>query len=109
MNTALPSRLPLEMLHRVGDVAVRARNPGLAQGVIKQLSSRPHKRPSLPIFQISWLFTDQNDLCRSLTLSEDCLGSVLPQWTSATSARRRAHDCEVIRRWDLRAFLHFKW
>src|SRR5689334_1815134 len=52
VNTSLTARELLEykMLHRVGDIEVRALETGSVERPIQKTSRRPHKRFALPVF-----------------------------------------------------------
>jgi hypothetical protein len=108
MNSSLPDRLPLEVLHGIRNVAIRTRNPGVLQRVIKQFSCGSYERPPLAIFLVSRLLTHQEHSGRPVTFTENSLDGVFPERTGATFLRCFARDCEIIRPWNLRAFCHLE-
>jgi len=47
VNPPLAARLPLEVLHRVGDVGLTPIDTGFLEGAIEQLAGRPDERRPL--------------------------------------------------------------
>jgi len=68
---------PLEMLHCIGDVDLAAINSCRFQALVQELPGRPDKRPSLLIFTIPGLLSDQEQCCVDAALAEHYLGGLL--------------------------------
>src|SRR5690242_6512799 len=79
VNAPLPTRLPLEMLHDVGDVDDLPIDSRLLERAVEQLARRSHEGMAVQIFFVSWLLTDEHDLRALRTFAEDGLRRVLPQ------------------------------
>jgi hypothetical protein len=81
----------LEVLHRVRHVDPSPVDSRRLQASVQQTAGRSDEGMSLTIFLISWLFTDEHDIRRARTFTEDGLSSVDPQIAAATALYRFAH------------------
>jgi hypothetical protein len=79
MNPPLSPRLPLEMLHNIGDIHFLTVDSRFDQRGIKQLSGRSDEGFAVEILLIPRLLTDQHDLGRGLALAEYRLRSLPPE------------------------------
>jgi hypothetical protein len=77
MNPAPASLLPLEVLHRVGDVDFGSDYAGLFKRAIEQLAGGAYERLALEVFVIAWLLADHNDAGVFRSFTEHGLRSVL--------------------------------
>ena len=78
MNAPLTFRFPLEMFHDVGDVDFIAVDPGFRESLIEKLARRTHKRTSLQIFIVAWLFADEHYFRGLMPFAKDCLRARFP-------------------------------
>src|SRR5579862_1625594 len=60
VQTALPTRLPLEMLHHVRDVDTASLDSRFFQRAIEQLSCRSHKRMPFHVLPVAWLLANHH-------------------------------------------------
>lgn len=83
MNPALASlrTVPSKVLHYVGQINLGRIHARLAHGVLKNPAGRSDERSSVTIFLIAGLFSDKHHSGSGRSVSEDCLGGVLPQFT----------------------------
>jgi hypothetical protein len=98
MQPDFPSRFPLEMLNRVGDVNGRAINTGRLEAFIKQLTGRTYKWPAYLIFTITRLFTHKQDCGMRFSLAEHYLGSVPVKITPLAMLSRLSQASEIVAR-----------
>ena len=82
VNPPLAARLPLEVLHRVGDVGLTPIDTGFLEGAIEQLAGRPDERPATQVLVVARLLTDEHDPRVSLAFAEDGLGRALIEVTA---------------------------
>src|SRR5688572_26049339 len=92
VNTAFAflAALPLEMLHRIGDVNLAPVDSRLLQGVVEQPASRTDERPPLAILLIARLFADDDDSRAWSSFAEHRLRSDHPQSAAMTRSSRLA-------------------
>ncbi len=60
VQPALAARLPLEMLHRIGDEHLAPIDPGLADRPVEHAPGRAHERPALLILLVPRLLADHH-------------------------------------------------
>src|SRR5688572_5971009 len=82
--------LPLEVLHRIGDIDGAAIDAGLDEGVVEELARRPDERLARSVLLVAWLLADEHDVGCARAFAEDGLGADLPEMTAAAAFRRRA-------------------
>ena len=87
VQAPLASLDEFEVFHCVGDINFLPEYARLGEGFVKHTARRSHKRPTLPVLNVSWLFTDKHG-CRTLrTFAENRLAGIFVQ--IAASARKR--------------------
>ena len=91
MNSALSSRLPLKMLHRIGDVHFLAINPGFFECLIHDFPCRSDEWFACDIFVITRLFADEHNRRALWAFSKHRLRGALVKMTRRAFARRLAH------------------
>jgi hypothetical protein len=84
VDAALAPELVAEMLDRVGDVDVVARDPRSLESLVEDLSGRAHERVALDVLAVAGLLTDQHQVRVPGTLAHHRLGGALPQIAGAT-------------------------
>lgn len=90
VNASLSARrsFPLEVLHDVGDVDLRAVYSCFVEGLTEHLSSGSDERLAREIFVVARLLPHEHDLRGGPALSEHRLRSSAPQVAGAALARR---------------------
>src|SRR5690606_17293345 len=91
MNAPLAARLELEMLHRIGDVDLRAINFGLDEDFVEQPAGGTHERLAGGVFLVSRLLADEDHGRAGWSFSENSLGGVLVEVAAAAAFRLLAH------------------
>lgn len=99
MNAALASRLPLEVLHNIGDIYIVAVDSGSGQSLVQHRSCRANKRPALDIFFIARLFAYHHYPGVAAAFSKHSLRSQLPQIAGLAYCRSFA---QILQAWPLR-------
>lgn len=79
VDTALSSRLPFEVLHRVGDIDLISVDARLFQSGVQQGSGGPNKWTPLKILFVSGLLADEEHTRVCLAFTKDGFRSALPQ------------------------------
>src|SRR5438093_10521924 len=92
MNPALAARLPLEVLHDVGDVDRSAIDARSFERAIEQLACGADEWTPGEIFGVARLLAHQHQLGLTRAFAEDGLRAVLPQVASLTRLR---YDSDV--------------
>src|SRR5438045_3338758 len=89
MNAPLAAlrSFPLEVLHHIGDVDLRAVDSHLDENFVQKPPRGSDKRMSLPVFVIAGLLPHKHDQSLGRSFSEDRLSRVLPQITASTPGR----------------------
>src|ERR1700730_10256787 len=82
MDAPLPSRLPLEMFHRIRNINFPAVDSGFDESGIEQFAGRADKRFAFQVFLVTRLLTHEQDLCVLLPFSEHGLCRSFPKITS---------------------------
>ena len=77
----------LEMLDRVGDVDLRAVDPGLFQRRVEKLAGGPDKRPAGKILLVAGLFADEHDRGIQRPFAEHRLGAAFIKLAAGAFAR----------------------
>ena len=97
MDTPLAARrgFPAEVLHRVGQIHVRPREPGIAERAVEHPPGRTDKRRPLTVLDIAGLLADEDYLRGAAASSEHDLGRVLVQLAGAALARRVSEPDEA--------------
>src|SRR5688572_15779162 len=98
VNTPLAARLPLEMLHRVGDIHVVARDAGVSERFVKQRTGRPDERLALPILLIARLLAHEHHAGTLRPGAEHDLRRRLVEIASATFMCRCTKNLQTCRR-----------
>src|SRR2546430_15834291 len=70
VNPPLAARLPLEVLHRVGDVGLTPIDTDFLRSPIDQLSGRPDQRPATQAPDVARLLSAEHDPRVSLAFAE---------------------------------------
>src|ERR1700691_1482275 len=83
----LTARLPIEMLHRIGNECLRPRDLRLREQFIQQSTRRPNKRASLAVLGIARLLAHQQNISFARTLTQHRLSCALPQLTAPAGLR----------------------
>src|SRR5204862_593699 len=78
VDATLAARLPLEVLHRIGQIDVLARDSRLCQRPVEFVTGGAHERLALPIFLVSGLLADEHDARGRWTGTEHDLRRVTP-------------------------------
>ena len=87
VKPALAAWLPLEVLYRVGHVALRPIHSRLSQRSIEQSSGGPDERPAFAVLFISGLFTNEDNACLARPFPEYRLCGVSVKRTRFTISR----------------------
>src|SRR5258706_1873178 len=87
VQAAFAARLPLEVLHRIGDVELRPVEARLMQRLVEDAPGGADERMALAVLDVPGLLADQHDACARTALAENGLRSVLPQGAGAAIAR----------------------
>src|SRR5262245_31724210 len=77
VHPAFAPRLELEMLHRIGDIALAAVNSRFLQGPVQKLPGRTHKGLALQVLLIAGLFADKSDVGMKRSFTKNCSGASL--------------------------------
>src|SRR5688500_20180492 len=88
MDAALAARLPLEVLHGVGDEHLAARDAGFLERAIEHAARRPDERLPRAILLIPGLLTHDEHAARGLAFTEHAVCGVLVKRTPATVLHR---------------------
>jgi hypothetical protein len=75
---ALASRLPFEVLNRIGDINVVAINASGLKRFVEELSCGTNERPPLQVFLIARLFTHEHHLGTNAAFAKHGLSASLP-------------------------------
>ena len=97
VQAPLAPGLPLEVLHRVRDVRLRAIDSGLVHGLVQDAAGGPHERVALPVLDVAGLLADEHNAGARVALPEDRLGRVLPQRAIAATRRGLAQALDLGR------------
>jgi hypothetical protein len=73
VKTPFAAPYPLEMLDRIGDVCVLARDSRFRKGLVEHTSRRSDERTSLAIFLIARLLANKHDVRLRRAFAEDGL------------------------------------
>lgn len=92
MKPALATGLPFEVLDYVRNIGGISRNTRFQKRIIQNAASRTHEGPAFQIFFVARLFADEHEGRPHESLSENRLGCVPVQITSATAR------CGVLQR-----------
>ncbi len=95
MDSALAARLPLEMLHRIGEVNFFAIDPRFLQSAIHDFSGRSDERFSGHVFMIAGLLADQHDWRFFGSFAENGLGCAFVQVTGGAFLGGLAYSRQV--------------
>ena len=82
----LALRLPLEVLHGVGDVDVAPRNPGFGQGLVQDLARRADEGMAGLVLLIAGLLADEDDRGLERSFSEDGLRGLFIEIATGTGS-----------------------
>ena len=85
VEPAFAARLPLEVLHRIGDVDVLARNARGFECLVEKLARRADERMPFDVFAVSWLFADNEQWRVLATFTKYRLRAAPPQRTRAAT------------------------
>lgn len=96
MESPLAALLPVEVLHRIGDIDQSAAQAGLCQSVVKQSSGGTHKGPALTIFLVARRFTDQHQRGRRWPFAKDRLSGKLVKRATLTTFGRPLESREGL-------------
>ena len=90
---------PFKVLHGIGDVNRGPIDTGRLQALIQQLAGGSYKRPTLLIFAIARLFTNEKhrSMCRSLAKHHLC--RALVKIASVALRGRLAQTGKIVARW----------
>jgi hypothetical protein len=94
VHAPLAARHPLEVLDRVGDVDLVARQPGRLHHLVEQPPGRTHEGPSGHVLLVARLLAHHHDARVHLSLAEDGLGRALMERTAATAVGGLAERCQ---------------
>src|ERR1700683_4728371 len=97
----LTARLPIEVLHRIGDEYFCPRDVRFSEQLIQYLARRPHKRASLAVLGIARLLAPQHNLRFAGTLARHRLSGALPQFTAPAGLRSFALGRGRRLRWTM--------
>ncbi len=96
MNPALATRLPFEMLHRVGDINIVTIDPGFAESAVEKLSRRADEQLPSEILLIARLLAQKHDRRALRTFTKHGLRSELVQMTGGATSRRGRNFGQVV-------------
>jgi hypothetical protein len=102
VDPLLPARLELEVLDRVGQVDVLARQARLRQGLVEDAAGWADEGETLQVLAIAGLLADEKDRGPRRSAAEDGLGGRAVERAAATPARRALQDAQVAGRRDER-------
>src|SRR5204863_4717579 len=97
MNSALTSRLPFKMLHRIRHINVASIDSSLFQRLVHDFSRWPDERFAGDILVISRLFSNQHDWRGFRSLAKDSLRGVLVEMTRRAFSRSFANFADIRR------------
>src|SRR5437867_3103574 len=89
VDPALATLLELEVLDRVGDVELLARQTRFGECPIEHLARRPDERGALEIFLVARLLADEHDARVGRAAAEHGLGRVAVEIAALATRRRR--------------------
>src|SRR5262249_51708792 len=108
VNAALAALLELEVLDRVGDVKLLARQTGLGERLVEDLARGPDERRTLKIFLVSRLLADEHDARVGCAATEHGLGRGAVEIAALAVCRGRRELAELrIGRHERRRALAF--
>jgi hypothetical protein len=79
VNPPLAARLPLEVLHHVGEIHIAEIDAGILERVTQQLAGWTDERFAFEIFSIARLLADEHDAGAARAVPEHRLRGVLPE------------------------------
>src|SRR5205085_6925646 len=106
VDAPLAPRLPLEMLHGVGDIHLMARNARSVQRLVEHRAGGADKRRALTVFLVARLLADKHHACLVWTGAEDDLRGRFVEIAAAAfvcSRRQRANAGAFRNEWRRRA------
>lgn len=99
VKAALAARLPLEMLHRIGDVDEVAVDTGFDQTAVEQMAGRPDEGLAGQVLAIARLLADEDQTRMRIAFSENSLRRVLIKRTAAASECCLAKSLQRVPLW----------
>ncbi len=102
MDTPFPSGLPLEVLDRVCDLDLAARNAGVRERLVEYGAGRADERLALPILLVARLLADEHDVRTLRPGAEHHLRGRLVEIATATVVCCRAQRPHARGPWDER-------
>jgi hypothetical protein len=90
VEPALAARPPFEVLDRIGQVDVAARDLGLLQDPVEDSTGGPDEGLALDVLAVAGLLADQHQPRLARPRPEDGLGRVLPERAAVAVGGRRA-------------------
>ena len=87
VQAALAAQLPLEVLHRVGDVEMLAIDAGRLERPVEELPGRADEGQALLVLLVARLLAHQHDARMRVARAEHRLGGVRPQRAVLAGAR----------------------
>jgi hypothetical protein len=84
MNPSFALRLPLEVFHNIGEIALRLGDPGISKSPEKQLTSRTDEGFAPLILLISRLLSDEDPSRIAASSTKDRLRRIPPERAALT-------------------------
>jgi len=97
VDAPLAARLPLEVLHHIGDVDAAAIDARFLQRLVQEIARRPHKGPALKVFLVPRLLADEHHGGCLLPFAEHGLRSGFPEIAGLAAGGR---DLQLLQRWS---------
>src|SRR5690606_36878701 len=85
VNAPLAARLPLEVLDRIGDVHLLARNASLVERAIQQCAGWTDEGMALLVFLVAWLLAHEHQGGGRVMFTEYRSGGYVPEGKSPAS------------------------
>ncbi|GAT33343.1 hypothetical protein TSACC_21758 [Terrimicrobium sacchariphilum] len=84
MNPSFAPRLPLEVFHNIGEIALQLGDPGISKSPEKQLTSRTDEGFAPLILLISRLLSDEDPSRIAASSAKDRLRRIPPEQATLT-------------------------
>src|SRR5690349_2093939 len=95
VHSPLTAWRPLEVLYRVGDVDLLARNAHFPHHAVEQLAGGANEWAAADVFRIAWLLADEHGRRPRGTFAKHCLRGVLKQRATFAFGRGLAQSSET--------------
>ncbi len=97
VQAALSTQLPLEVLHRVGDIELLPVDPGRLERPVEEAAGGPDEGQALLVLLVARLLADQHDSCVGVAGAEHRLGGIGPERAVLAPPRILADRFKALR------------